>query len=144
MENSESPERLQYTITVYSYKVFELRDVGDILCFVHRNSQPAAHACCVQIHIVTNYPLKHSESFLHSFPRRQLRIEMWTAAKVVGVNGLPKIHLSSSVSRASADIYLFGSTLTSWVDKNGTENIFVSSLSHFNGVKAIRGGELDN
>lgn len=65
---------------------------------------------------------------------------MWTARTVVGLNGLPKVHLSNSISKSSTDIYFFGATLTSWVDKNGTENIFVSSAALFNGVKAIRGG----
>lgn len=65
---------------------------------------------------------------------------MWLVANVAGINGLPMIRLHSTVSRASADIYLFGATLTSWADKNGVENIFVSSQAIFNGVKAIRGG----
>lgn len=70
----------------------------------------------------------------------QLILTMWLVANVAGINGLPVIRLHSTVSRASADIYLFGATLTSWADKNGVENIFVSSQAIFNGVKAIRGG----
>ena len=66
---------------------------------------------------------------------------MWFVTNVKGKDGLPLVRIHSGVSKASADIYLFGATVTSWADKTGTENIFVSSNAIFNGVKAIRGGE---
>ena len=66
---------------------------------------------------------------------------MWFVTNVKGKDGLPLVRIHSGVSKASADIYLFGATVTSWADKTGTENIFVSSSAIFNGVKAIRGGE---
>jgi hypothetical protein len=69
---------------------------------------------------------------------------MWFVTNVKGKNGLPLIRIHSGVSKASADIYLFGATVTSYADKTGNENIFVSSNAIFNGVKAIRGGEREH
>ena len=66
---------------------------------------------------------------------------MWFVTNVKGKNGLRLVRIHSGVSKASADIYLFGATVTGYADKSGNENIFVSSNAIFNGVKAIRGGE---
>lgn len=44
------------------------------------------------------------------------------------------------MSGASAEIYLFGGTLTSYKTPDGTERIFVSPGAIFDGKKAIRGG----
>lgn len=44
------------------------------------------------------------------------------------------------MSGASAEIYLFGGTLTSYKTPDGTEKIFVSPGAIFDGKKAIRGG----
>jgi len=41
---------------------------------------------------------------------------------------------------ASAEVYLWGATLTSYKPASGKENIFVSPGAKFDGVKAIRGG----
>ena len=41
---------------------------------------------------------------------------------------------------ASAEIYLHGAHLTSWVPRGGTEVIFTSAQAIFDGAKAIRGG----
>merc|ERR1711869_154054 len=43
-------------------------------------------------------------------------------------------------SGASAEIYLFGATLTSYKTADGKEQIFVSPGALFDGKKAIRGG----
>lgn len=64
----------------------------------------------------------------------------WSIKDVHGVNDLPMIRMSSNQNKASVDIYLFGGTLTSWKNNEGRENIFVSSIAQFNGIKAIRGG----
>jgi glucose-6-phosphate 1-epimerase len=58
----------------------------------------------------------------------------------IQLNDMPIIRMASTQTKASVDIYLFGATLTSWCNNDGRENIFVSSLALFNGVKAIRGG----
>ncbi|ORX80656.1 galactose mutarotase-like protein [Anaeromyces robustus] len=42
-------------------------------------------------------------------------------------------------TNASAEIYMFGATLTSWV-VNGQERLFLSKKAILNGTKAIRGG----
>lgn len=55
-----------------------------------------------------------------------------------GLGGLQKVRLELN-SITSAEVYLWGATLTSWV-KHGQERIFVSTNAIFNGVKAIRGG----
>lgn len=65
---------------------------------------------------------------------------MWLLENAAGKGGLPVVRLSSTVNNAAAVIYLFGATLTSWTNKDGIENIFVSSLAKFDGCKAIRGG----
>lgn len=63
----------------------------------------------------------------------------WSVGTVEGNGGLPKIVVESDDKQCSCEVYLFGATLTSWLD-NGVERIFVSDLSVYNGVKAIRGG----
>lgn len=68
----------------------------------------------------------------------------WIVETASGRGGLPVVRLSSTLNRAAVDVYLFGATLTSWTNKDGIENIFVSSLAKFDGCKAIRGGMLLN
>ena len=67
---------------------------------------------------------------------------MWSVANVIGKGDLPVVRLSSTVHKAAVEIYLFGATVTSWTTSDGVENIFVSSLAQFNGIKAIRGGKI--
>ena len=66
-----------------------------------------------------------------------------------GKNGLQKYVLSSTTIENSVDnssshthqceIYLFGCTITSWIN-GGSEKLFLSPTTPFDGVKAIRGG----
>eukprot|EP00927_Polykrikos_kofoidii_P060745 TRINITY_DN55668_c0_g1_i1.p1 TRINITY_DN55668_c0_g1~~TRINITY_DN55668_c0_g1_i1.p1 ORF type:complete len:300 (+),score=53.64 TRINITY_DN55668_c0_g1_i1:85-984(+) len=57
-----------------------------------------------------------------------------------GEGGLQKVVMTHP-SRASAEIYLWGATLTSYKSDGGTkENIFVSPGAVWDGKKAIRGG----
>jgi glucose-6-phosphate 1-epimerase len=63
--------------------------------------------------------------------------ENWRVENGTGENDLPIVTLSGT--NHSAQIYLHGATITSW-KHFGEEKIFVSSLTHWNGVKAIRGG----
>ncbi|TPX55705.1 glucose-6-phosphate 1-epimerase [Powellomyces hirtus] len=44
-----------------------------------------------------------------------------------------------TIGTSTAEIYLFGATLTSW-KTDGVERIFVSETAHLDGSKAIRGG----
>lgn len=74
----------------------------------------------------------------------QCPFDMWSSSSEVGVGDLPKVVLqcrsaATGAVEHSADVYLFGATVTSYVH-NGNENIFVSPLAIFNGAKAIRGG----
>jgi glucose-6-phosphate 1-epimerase len=57
---------------------------------------------------------------------------------VSGNNGLPKIKVTSSA--ASAEIYLHGAHLTSWIPADFEEVIFLSKKADFQEGKAIRGG----
>jgi glucose-6-phosphate 1-epimerase len=55
-----------------------------------------------------------------------------------GENGLPKIKVTSST--ASAEIYLHGAHLTSWIPADFEEVVFLSERAVFQEGKAIRGG----
>lgn len=55
-----------------------------------------------------------------------------------GENGLPKIHVT--IPSATAEIYLHGAQVTSWVPAGSSEVLFLSKHSHFQEGKAIRGG----
>lgn len=52
----------------------------------------------------------------------------------VGLGGLPKIVLNHKAG-ASAEVYLWGATLTSYKVENTRELLFVSSKSLFDGKK---------
>mmetsp|Transcript_20742 Transcript_20742/g.48501 ORF Transcript_20742/g.48501 Transcript_20742/m.48501 type:complete len:302 (-) Transcript_20742:26-931(-) len=56
-----------------------------------------------------------------------------------GHGGLDTVELRHP-SGASAEVYLWGATLTSYKTPDGTERIFVSPGALFDGKKAIRGG----
>jgi glucose-6-phosphate 1-epimerase len=60
------------------------------------------------------------------------------ASIVTGNGNLPKISITGP--QASAEIYLHGAQLTSWQPKGFEEVIFLSSQSHWENGKAIRGG----
>lgn len=62
---------------------------------------------------------------------------MWSLNKFLGVGDLEAVEFGNDISRVQ--LYLFGSTLTSWT-VNGKEMLFVSSKAIYNGNKAIRGG----
>jgi glucose-6-phosphate 1-epimerase len=67
---------------------------------------------------------------------------MWSVATESGKGGLPTVNLRCLSGESivhSAEIYLFGGTLASWVH-NGEEKVFMSPDAVFNGVKALRGG----
>ncbi len=57
---------------------------------------------------------------------------------VPGNDGQPKIRITSVA--ASAEIYLHGAHLTSWIPASGEEVIFLSSKAQYQDGKAIRGG----
>jgi glucose-6-phosphate 1-epimerase len=57
---------------------------------------------------------------------------------VSGSGGLPKIQIT--MPQASAEIYLHGAHLTSWIPSGGKEVIFLSEKAQFQDGKAIRGG----
>lgn len=57
----------------------------------------------------------------------------------LGVNGLPKLVLSHP-SGSSAEVYLHGAHLTSWVPTGGGEALFLSRAAEFAPGRAIRGG----
>lgn len=57
---------------------------------------------------------------------------------VAGSNGQPRIKITSVA--ASAEIYLHGAHLTSWIPAGGEEVIFLSGKALFDEGKAIRGG----
>jgi len=58
---------------------------------------------------------------------------------VVGNNSLPKVVLTHA-SGASAEVYLHGAHVTSWVTAAGEELFFLSRLAEFAPHKPIRGG----
>jgi glucose-6-phosphate 1-epimerase len=55
-----------------------------------------------------------------------------------GPGGLPKVKVTSAT--ASAEIYLHGAHLTSWIPAGAEEVIFLSGRAQFQDGKAIRGG----
>ncbi|MGA2251818.1 D-hexose-6-phosphate mutarotase [Terracidiphilus sp.] len=60
-------------------------------------------------------------------------------AEIVEGNGtLPKIRITTPA--ATAEIYLHGAQVTSWIPAHSSEVIFLSSQSHWQEGKAIRGG----
>jgi glucose-6-phosphate 1-epimerase len=60
------------------------------------------------------------------------------AQVVAGSSGLPKVRVTTAA--ASAEIYLHGAHLTSWVPASAEEVIFLSGKALFKEGKAIRGG----
>lgn len=58
---------------------------------------------------------------------------------VPGKGGLEKITLTRDDKKHSCDVYLFGGTVTSWVC-DSEERLFLSDITPFDGVKAVRGG----
>ena len=60
------------------------------------------------------------------------------AEVVPGNGGLPKIRVTAEAS--SAEIYLYGSQVTSWQPRGTEEVIFVSEQSEWEDGRAIRGG----
>lgn len=60
------------------------------------------------------------------------------AQVVAGNGGLPKIRITTQA--ASAEIYLHGAQVTSWIPHGFDEVIFVSGSSHWQAGRAIRGG----
>jgi len=57
-----------------------------------------------------------------------------------GKGGLTFVKLTSKSSPAKACIYLFGAHVTTWVDAQGHDRLFLSESAQFNGKKALRGG----
>ncbi len=57
---------------------------------------------------------------------------------VAGEGGLPKVKVATRAG--SAEIYLHGAQVTSWVPAGGAEVIFLSTQSRWEEGKAIRGG----
>ena len=60
---------------------------------------------------------------------------------VAGNDGQPKIKITSVA--ASAEIYLHGAHITSWIPAGAEEVLFLSSKAQFQEGKAIRGGVPD-
>lgn len=60
------------------------------------------------------------------------------AQVVAGNGGLPKVHITAPA--AHADVYLYGAQVTSWRPAGAEEVLFLSSKSHWEPGKAIRGG----
>ncbi len=58
---------------------------------------------------------------------------------VAGVNGMPKVVLRHG-SGSTAEVYLHGAHVTSWIPARGHEMLFLSTHSEFAPGKAIRGG----
>jgi glucose-6-phosphate 1-epimerase len=57
---------------------------------------------------------------------------------VEGEGSLPKIRVTTSA--ATAEIYLHGAQVTSWIPAHSSEVLFLSKQSHWQEGKAIRGG----
>jgi glucose-6-phosphate 1-epimerase len=67
------------------------------------------------------------------------RLGITHIAKVVeGNGGLPKVRITSP--QATGEIYLHGAHVTSWMPSGAEEVLFVSSRSHWEDGRAIRGG----
>lgn len=56
------------------------------------------------------------------------------------INNNSTVHLELPKSKASAEIRLFGATVTSWKAAGGSERLFLSSKAALDGSAAIRGG----
>ena len=71
-----------------------------------------------------------------------------TAIPVSPVAPAPQVSISDDNSRVTAslptgervEILLYGATVISWKSASGKENLFLSSKSHLDGSKAVRGG----
>lgn len=57
---------------------------------------------------------------------------------IEGENGLPKIRVATPA--ATAEVYLHGAQVTSWIPAGGSEVLFLSKHSQWQEGKAIRGG----
>jgi len=60
------------------------------------------------------------------------------AEVIEGKGGLPKVRITSPA--AVGEMYLHGAHVTSWKPRDGEEALFVSSQSHWERGRAIRGG----
>jgi glucose-6-phosphate 1-epimerase len=60
------------------------------------------------------------------------------AEVVAGNGGLARVHVTSAA--ATGDVYLHGAHVTSWVPRGAEEVLFLSSRSHWQAGRAIRGG----
>lgn len=58
---------------------------------------------------------------------------------IEGINGLPKVCIQSK-DGASAEVYLHGAHVTSWIPAGGQEQLFLSPKAEFKPGAAIRGG----
>lgn len=56
------------------------------------------------------------------------------------INDNTTVHLELPKSKASAEVRLFGATVTSWKAAGGSERLFLSSKAALDGSAAIRGG----
>jgi hypothetical protein len=68
------------------------------------------------------------------FHRRKLAMVMNQVIREAGLGGLPKVVLQHKAG-ASAEIYLWGATLTSYKVENTRELLFVSKNALFDGKK---------
>jgi glucose-6-phosphate 1-epimerase len=64
---------------------------------------------------------------------------MTTSLLIPGMNGLPKVILSSP-DGSRAEVYLHGSHITSWIPSGNEEQLYLSAASEFRDGAAIRGG----
>ncbi len=64
---------------------------------------------------------------------------MTTSPLIPGVNGLPKVILSSR-DDSRAEVYVHGAHVTSWIPAGDDERLFLSAASEFRDGVAIRGG----
>lgn len=55
-------------------------------------------------------------------------------------SGNKTVNLELPKSQASAEVYLYGATVTSWKAAGGSERLFLSSRAALDGTAAIRGG----
>src|SRR5271165_1173118 len=60
------------------------------------------------------------------------------AQVIAGNGGLPMVRIQTSA--AHGEIYFHGAHVTSWKPRGAEEVLFVSSSSHWDSSKAIRGG----
>jgi glucose-6-phosphate 1-epimerase len=94
---------------------------------------PASHAG------LTPRRSQRNRKMPQSIPELNQRLGIPGIAQVMpGQGGLPKVHIATS--EVHADIYLHGAHVTSWQPHGRVEVLFVSSRSHWEEGKAIRGG----